>query len=130
MAKNFKKRILKKSAKTHIPAESMEAKSGQNIQTKEKIMEAETSQDTSRKQPKTDNTNKDDNVAVRETPSCWSSPTKCSINITEFLEKAKRYANLVTKDGLLTNLEELQKVEKRIAGLCGGQAFAQNLLLH
>lgn len=51
----------------------------------------------------------DNNVAVGERPACWTSPPKFKINIMEFLEKAKSYTHLVTKDGLLTNPKELQK---------------------
>lgn len=36
------------------------------------------------------------------------------ISITELPEKAKRYAQLVTEDGPLTNPVELQKIEERI----------------
>lgn len=54
--------------------------------------------------------NKDENVAVRETPSFWKSPLKCIINITEFLERAKSYAQLVTEDGLLANTVEQKKI--------------------
>lgn len=36
------------------------------------------------------------------------------MKMTEFLEKVKSYAYLVTEDGFLTNPEKLQKDEKRI----------------
>lgn len=59
-----------------------------------------------------DNISKDKNVAVGETPFCWTSSPKCTINIKEFLKKAKSYAHLVIADGHL--VKELKKVEKRI----------------
>lgn len=40
-------------------------------------------------------------------------PLKCIINMTEFLEKAKSYALLVTKNRILVDPVELQKFEKR-----------------
>lgn len=74
--------------------------------------------------------NKDVKVAITEKPSCWKVPLKCKINMTEFLERAKSYAHLVSEDKLLAILLNFGRLEKNYVSLCGGHVFTQNLLLH
>lgn len=44
-------------------------------------------------------------VAVRESISNWSSQPKC-INLTLFVDRAKRSSHLITDDGLLVDPDE------------------------
>lgn len=79
---------------------------------------AENGQNSSNENQKSDvNGNKDEKVAVGETPTWWTSTPKCKINITEFLENVKSFAHVVTSDGLLSNPEELKKVGKKIVSV-------------
>lgn len=64
---------------------------------------------------KDDNSNKH-NVAAGKSISCWKSLSKCIIDITQFLEKAKSYEQLI-KDGVLADAQELQRVWKRIVSV-------------
>lgn len=68
---------------------------------------------------------KGDDIAISETPH-----PKYIINITEFLEKYKSSTHLDTEDELLTNPEELQKVEKEFCQYLWCTSIAQNLWLH
>ncbi len=59
----------------------------------------------------------EDKSKAGESPSCWSSPPKCIINLAEFLERAKSYAHLVVDGGLLEDPQELKKIDKRIVSV-------------
>lgn len=49
-------------------------------------------EDTTQAKDKSNN-NKNNNVVAGEIPSCWKFLSKCIINMTGFLEKAKSYAH-------------------------------------
>lgn len=69
-----------------------------------------------------------ENLIGRNSPFYWKSLPKYIINMTEYLERAKSYVHLIREDGLLVDLQKLQKVKKGIVSVFVGDKFSRKVI--